>query len=45
MGRIAAFVPEFVVKDLPLDRTHVYIYIYMKTFTRLGLGYGTSDKW
>ena len=32
LGRIAALVPEFAVKDLPLGRTHdddIYIYIYI----------------
>ena len=27
LGRIAAFVPEFEVKDLPLGRTLMIIYI------------------
>ena len=31
LGRIAALVPEFAVKDLPLGRTlMIYIYIYNK---------------
>ena len=37
LGRIAALVPEFAVKDLPLGRTlmiistvYIYIYIYMQ---------------
>ena len=32
LGRIAALVPEFAVKDLPLGRTliiYIYIYIYI----------------
>ena len=34
LGRIAALVPEFAVKDLPLGRTHIYteklVHIWIK---------------
>ena len=31
LGRIAALVPEFAVKDLPLGRTLVMKYIYLQS--------------
>ena len=51
MGRNAALVSEFAVKDLPLSRTlmngyiYIYIYIYMPVAVYEGCGFVAFVYW